>query len=100
MSRIHTITYDQAKKWYDSGRKFKPIGTNLTKSIWLNYDEANDRYTLAYTHSKYYEIINEQGENGASYDWTGAFNRLVDYVREGLRNEQGAVEYVPARPEE
>ena len=58
----HTITYDQAKKWYDSGRKYKPIGTKLTKNIWLNYDEANDRYTLAYTYSKYYEIVNEQGE--------------------------------------
>ena len=23
MTRIHTITYDQAKKWYDSGRKYK-----------------------------------------------------------------------------
>ena len=62
MSHIHTITYDQAKKWYESGRKYKPIGTKLTKNIWLNYDEANDRYTLAYTHSKYYEVINEQGE--------------------------------------
>ena len=62
MTRIHTITYDQAKKWYDSGRKYKPIGTKLTKNIWLNYDEANDRYTLAYTHSKYYDVVNEQGE--------------------------------------
>lgn len=62
MTRIHTITYDQAKKWYDSGRKYKPIGTKLTKDIWLNYDEANDRYTLAYTHSRYYEVVNEQGE--------------------------------------
>ena len=62
MTRIHTITYDQAKKWYDSGRKYKPIGTKLTKDIWLNYDEANDRYTLAYTYSKYYEVVNEQGE--------------------------------------
>ncbi len=62
MSRIYTITYEQAKKWYDSGRKYKPIGTKLTKNIWLNYDEANDRFTLAYTLSKYYEIINEQGE--------------------------------------
>ncbi len=61
-TRIHTITYDQAKKWYDSGRKYKPIGTKLTKDIWLNYDEANDRYTLAYTHSRYYEVVNEQGE--------------------------------------
>lgn len=58
----HTITYDQAKKWYDSGRKYKPIGTKLTKDIWLNYDEANDRFTLAYTHSKYYEVVNEKGE--------------------------------------
>lgn len=57
MSRIHTITYEQAKKWYDSGRKYKPIGTKLTKNIWLNYDEANDRFTLAYTHSKYYEVL-------------------------------------------
>ena len=62
MTRIHTITYDQAKKWYDSGRKYKPIGTKLTKNIWLNYDKANDRYTLAYTHSKWYEVVNEQGE--------------------------------------
>ncbi len=51
------MTYDQAKKWYESGRKYKPIGTKLTKNIWLNYDEANDRYTLAYTHSKYYEVL-------------------------------------------
>lgn len=57
MSRIHTITYDQAKKWFDSGRKYKPIGTKLTKNIWLNYDAANDCYTLAYTHSKYYEVL-------------------------------------------
>ncbi len=57
MTRTHTITYDQAKKWFDSGRKYKPIGTKLTKNIWLNYDEANDRYTLAYTHSKYYEVL-------------------------------------------
>lgn len=61
MPHIHTITYDQAKKWYDSGRKYKPIGTKLTKNIWLNYDEANDRYTLAYTHSKYYEVMNGIG---------------------------------------
>lgn len=62
MTRIHTITYDQAKKWYESGRKYRPLGTKLTRNIWLNYDEANDRYTLAYTHSKYYEVVNEQGE--------------------------------------
>ena len=62
MSRIHTITYDQAKKWFDSGRKYKPIGTKLTKDIWLNYDEANDRFTLAYTRSRYYEVIDAQGE--------------------------------------
>ena len=29
----HTITYDQAKQRYDSGRKYKPIGTKLTKNI-------------------------------------------------------------------
>lgn len=62
MTYTHAITYDQAKKWYDSGRKYKPIGTKLTKDIWLNYDEANDRYTLAYTYSKYYEVVNEKGE--------------------------------------
>mgnify|MGYP007089707442 CR=1 FL=1 len=45
MTRIRTITYEQAKKWYDSGRKYKPIGTKLTKNIWLNYDEANDTTT-------------------------------------------------------
>ena len=73
MSRIHTITYDQAKKWYDSGRKYKPIGTKLTKNIWLNYDEANDRFTLAYTHSKYYEVVNEQGEK--QYEKAGAGER-------------------------
>ena len=73
MTRIHTITYDQAKKWYDSGRKYKPIGIKLTKNIWLNYDEANDRYTLAYTHSKYYEVVNEQGEK--QYEKAGAGER-------------------------
>ena len=73
MTRIHTITYDQAKKWYESGRKYKPIGTKLTKDIWLNYDEANDRYTLAYTHSKYYEVVDEQGEK--QYEKAGAGER-------------------------
>lgn len=73
MTRIRTITYEQAKKWYDSGRKYKPIGTKLTKNIWLNYDAANDCYTLAYTHSKYYEIINEQGEK--LYKKAGASER-------------------------
>ncbi len=57
MTRIHTITYEQAEKWYDSGRKYKPIGTKLTKNIWLNYDEANDRYTLSFVWSKYYEVV-------------------------------------------
>lgn len=73
MTRIHTITYDEAKKWYDSGRKYRPIGTKLPKNIWLNYDEANDRYTLAYTHSKYYEVVNEQGEK--QYKKAGAGER-------------------------
>lgn len=73
MTRIHTITYDEAKKWYESGRKYKPIGTKLTKNIWLNYDEANDRYTLAYTHSKYYEVVNEQGKK--QYKKAGAGER-------------------------
>ena len=57
MTRIHTITYDQAKRWYESGRKYKPIGTKLTKNIWLNYDETNDRYTLSFVWSKYYEVV-------------------------------------------
>ena len=35
-----------------------------------------------------------KAETIEAYDWTDAFNRLVDSVREGLRNEQGAVEYV------
>lgn len=42
----------------------------------------------------YYWHDPEWPQIGASYDWTSAFNRLVDSVREGLRNEQGAVEYV------
>lgn len=57
MTHIHTITYDQAKKWYESGRKYKPLGTKLTRNIWLNYDEANDRYTLSFIWSKYYEVV-------------------------------------------
>ena len=57
MTRIHTFTYDQAKRWYESGRKYKPIGTKLTKNIWLNYDETNDRYTLSFVWSKYYEVV-------------------------------------------
>ena len=32
MTLIHTTTYDQTKKWFDSGRKYKPIGTKLTKA--------------------------------------------------------------------
>ena len=57
MTRTYTITYDEAKERYDSGRKYKPLGTKLTKNIWLDYDEVNDRYTLAYTRSKYYEVV-------------------------------------------
>ena len=79
MTRIHTITYDQAKEAYDSGRKYKPLGTKLTKSIWLNYDEANDRYTLAYTHSKFYEVVDEQGQK----QWKKASTRERDkYTQE------------------
>lgn len=73
MTHIHTITYEQAKKLYDSGRKYKPIGIKLTESIWLNYDEANDRYTLACTRSKYYEVVDEQGEK--QYKKAGAGER-------------------------
>ena len=73
MNYMHTITYEQAKEWYDSGRKYKPIGTKLTKNIWLNYDEANDRYTLAYTHSKSYEIVDGQGRK--QYRRAGASER-------------------------
>jgi hypothetical protein len=53
--------------------------------LWL----AACRNTSYYWHEPAWDEI------GASYDWTSAFNRLVDYVREGLRNEQGAVEYRP-----
>ena len=80
-THTHTITYDQAKKWYDSGRKYKPIGTKLTKNIWLNYDEANDRYTLAYTHSKYYEVVtivsmpDGTTKEEKQYKWAGAGER-------------------------
>ena len=73
MTRIHTITYDQAEQWYDSGRKYKPLGTKLTKNIWLNYDKANDRYTLAYTHSKDYEVVDLQGKK--QYKRAGAGER-------------------------
>ena len=73
MTRIHTITYEQAEKWYDSGRKYKPLGIKLTNNIWLNYDKANDRYTLAYTHSKHYEVVNAQGEK--QYKRAGASER-------------------------
>ena len=45
--------------------------------------------------TSYYWQEPKWSEIGASYDWTGAFNRLVGFVREGLRNEQGAVEYKP-----
>lgn len=57
MTHIRTITYDQAKTWYDFGRKYKPIGTKLAKNIWLNYDETNDRYTLSFVWSKHYEVM-------------------------------------------
>jgi hypothetical protein len=43
----------------------------------------------------YYWLEPAWGEIDASYDWTSAFNGLVDSVREDLRNEQGAVEYKP-----
>lgn len=81
MTRIHTITYDQAKKWYESGRKYEPLGIKLTKNIWLNYDEANDRYTLAYTYSKHYEVLTTVSmpdgttKEEKQYKWAGADER-------------------------
>lgn len=51
-------------------------------------------WLAACRNTSYYWSEPEWGDIGASYDWTGAFNRLVDSVREDLRNEQGAVEYV------
>lgn len=73
MNDIPTITYKQAKEWFDSGRKHKPIGVKLTKDIWLNYDEANDCYTLAYTHSRWYEVVNAQGET--AHKWASTKER-------------------------
>ena len=103
MSRIHTITYDQAKKWYDSGRKYKPAQVN-DMFMAINDEDFTTMlpvlWLAACRNTSYYWHEPKWGEIGASYDWTGAFNRLVDSVREGLRNEQGAVEYVLDRPEE
>ena len=64
--------------------------TTMLPVLWL----AACRNTSYYWHEPTW------GEIGASYDWTSAFNRLVDSVREGLRNEQGAVEYVLEHSEE
>ena len=64
--------------------------TTMLPVLWL----------AACSNTWYYWQEPKWSEIGASYDWTGAFNRLVDSVREGLRNEQGAVEYVLDRPEE
>ena len=64
--------------------------TTMLPVLWL----------AACCNTSYYWLEPKWGEIGASYDWTGAFNRLVRSVREGLRNEQGAVEYVLDRPEE
>ena len=62
--------------------------TTMLPVLWL----------AAYRNTPYYWLKPKWSEIGASYDWTGAFNRLVDSVREGLRNEQGAVEYVLDQP--
>ena len=59
--------------------------TTMLPVLWL----------AACRNTSYYWLEPKWAEIGASYDWTGAFNRLVDSVREGLRNEQGAVEYRP-----
>ena len=57
-------------------------------------------WLAACRNTSYYWREPKWAEIGASYDWTGAFNRLVDSVREGLRNEQGAVEYVLDKSQE
>lgn len=62
MSPVHTITYDQAEKWYASGRKYKPVGVKLTKNIWIKYDSENDRFVLHYVYSKYYQTVDANGD--------------------------------------
>lgn len=59
--------------------------TTMLPVLWL----------AAIRNTSYYWQEPKWAEIGASYDWAGAFNRLVNVVREGLRNEQGAVEYKP-----
>ena len=61
MSHIHTITYEQAKKWYDSGRKYAPIGVKIDRNVWVKYDSENDRFVLHYIYSKHYQVVDANG---------------------------------------
>lgn len=50
-------TYAEASKQYAAGRKYVPIGTEVTNNVWLTYDQPNDCYVLSYVQSRYYEVV-------------------------------------------
>lgn len=53
-----TINFQTAKRIYDGGRKYKPLGVKFTKNIWLSYDKDADCFVFSYVWSKYYEDAN------------------------------------------
>lgn len=57
-----TITYEQAKKRFEAGRKYEPLGTKLDRNIWIKYDSENDRFVLHYVYSKYYQTVDANGD--------------------------------------
>ena len=61
MSHIHTITYEQAKKQFEAGRKYAPLGTKFDRNIWIKYDSENDRFVLHYIYSKHYQVVDANG---------------------------------------
>lgn len=53
--------YTRATKRFESGKKYRPIGTKLTNNLWLNYEQDEDRYTVSYVSSKYYSGVDANG---------------------------------------
>jgi hypothetical protein len=56
------LDYHRAARQYTAGRKYNPIGTKLTKHLWLNYEPGKDCYTVSYVFSRYYTDIDAKGK--------------------------------------
>lgn len=98
--------------WAAKSTEFKKIYGGTGRQVLNKPSQVNDMFMAindedfttmlpvlwlaACRNTPYYWYWHEPNWAGISmsYDWADSFNRLVESVREDLRNEQGAVEYV------